>query len=58
MEKVVVMPPDVNGGRKVLVGGVEVPGVSDVSLFVNSNNIDSVTLTIPVCSFESKMIDD
>lgn len=53
MAKIEVTPKDCDKGREVLVNGIPIPDVTDVSLFVRPTDTDEVTITIKADSFRS-----
>lgn len=55
MAKIQITPMDKKGCREVLVNGVSVPEVTNVSLFCRPGNRDEVTLTILADSFQSEL---
>lgn len=53
MAEIRVTPWDEKGGREVLVNGISIPDVIDVSVFVRGGCADEVSLTIRADSFQS-----
>ena len=53
MADIKVTLPDEKSRREVLVNGISIPDVTDVSLFVRGGSQDEVTLTIHADSFQS-----
>ena len=53
MAEIMVTPRDEKGNREVLVNGVSIPDVTDVSMFVRPGCIDEVSITIRADSFQS-----
>lgn len=54
MAKIEVTPINSEGGRKVLVNGIAIPDVTDVSMYVRAPwEPDEVTITIKADSFQS-----
>lgn len=54
MAKIEVTPRNDSEGRKVLVNGIAIPDVTDVSLYIRPGDVDEVTITIRADSFESQ----
>lgn len=48
-----VTPKDEKGGREVLVNGISIPDVTDVSMFVRGGCDDEVSITIHADSFQT-----
>lgn len=55
MAQIKVTPFDSKGFREVLVNGVSIPDVTDVSMYVRPGEGDEVTITIRADSFHSAM---
>lgn len=53
MAKIEVTAKDCNKGREVLVNGIPIPDVADVSLYVRQGDSDEVSITIKADSFKS-----
>lgn len=56
MAKIEVTPRNGSEGRKVLVNGIAIPDVTDVSLYIRPGDIDEVTITIAADSFKSQQL--
>lgn len=54
MADIEVTPASPDGGREVLVNGISIPDVTDVSMFIKGGSTDEVTITIHADSFQSK----
>lgn len=56
MAKIEVTPRNGSEGRKVLVNGIAIPDVTDVSLYIRPGEADEVTITISADSFQSQYL--
>lgn len=54
MAEIKVTPKSENGERKVLVNGVAIPDVTEVSLLVRAGYVDEVAITVHADSFQLK----
>ena len=52
MADIKVTPFDEKNGREVLVNGISIPDVAEVSLLVRGDRMDEVALTIHADSFQ------
>lgn len=53
MAKIEVTAKDCSKGREVLVNGIPLPDVTDVTLYVRPGDSDEVSITIKADSFKS-----
>ena len=53
MAKIEVTPIDSDGGRRILVDGIAIPDVTDITMYVQAGSVDEVTITIRADSFPS-----
>ena len=53
MAKIEVTAKDCDKGREVLVNGISIPDVVDVSVYVKPTDSDEVSITIKADSFKS-----
>lgn len=53
MAKIEVTPIDSGGGRRVLVDGIPIPDVTDVTMYVRPGSCDEVTISIRADCFQS-----
>lgn len=51
---VIEITPLDKGKREVLVDGISIPDVTDVSMYIRPGYVDEVTITIHADSFKSK----
>ena len=57
MAKIEVTPIDSDGGRRILVDGIAIPDVTDVSMYVRPGSVDEVTFTVRADSFQSVQLE-
>lgn len=58
MAEIKVTPFDSKGFREVLVNGISIPDVTDVSMCVRPGDYDEVAITIRADSFHSAMSEE
>lgn len=54
MAEIKITPRNEKGHREVMVNGISIPDVTDVSMFVRGGCADEVSLTIRADSFQSE----